>query len=656
MSIFIRTPEVDLSTFSADDRIRRNAYVTVTGTNNGSTVSLPIKTDTNFSEDDDTIYKTGRRPLPALQGVEVTLEGTAGALKRAEGKFVCYSTDQFDQFEAALLRPGSDVTIKYGYVNSEASSAGEFTGKVYSFDFKYTAENYIECTFKAVGQGSVISKTSVTGIPQTVLNGKSFVKNYKDFNEVVPVRTVFDYFDWEIQSLTNTLTTNQFRPDEGGYGTNKDYYVVRAPINYQPTETTNDSGRYANQRLVYVRFGYIIKKLNKFSELSRGDYIYFDPTLAYSNLRLDGYELVSCDPLRALWGVPLGFTYIGSDGLAGSSGGVGVQGSLGQRATSFITSGNTDTAPLHIIANELKLLQDGVDNIYINRDELRALEKKYLQQEPITNADATDKKLNASINMEEFLQGIFEVIKKSTAGLIELALINNPNPGGLIGNQLLPRNAMIIVDKNAKPKTKPEPVVFDPANGDGVTRQLLLSGKVPKSVAAEAFTKATNTADPLASAGTGEITGYARSTNGSTTTTSTPAPATGQANPNFNFAGQAASNSVFDDALNSMVASGCSSEGVSALIEFFRERIQAEVDKGAVTTIAAPQYPLELDLTLNGIEGFKFGDLVTSKLLPNVYRNETNESKIGFTITRISHKIENNDWTTSLTGTCRLLP
>ena len=43
-------------------------------------------------------------------------------------------------------------------------------------------------------------------------------------------------------------------------------------------------------------------------------------------------------------------------------------------------------------------------------------------------------------------------------------------------------------------------------------------------------------------------------------------------------------------------------------------------------------------------------------IIDSKVKNDLDESKIGFTVTRVSHKIENNDWTTSLTGTCRLLP
>ena len=63
MPLFIREPNVDLSGFSAEDRVRRNAYVKVTGTNSGNTVRLPVKSDKNFSTDagEFSLYKANNR-------------------------------------------------------------------------------------------------------------------------------------------------------------------------------------------------------------------------------------------------------------------------------------------------------------------------------------------------------------------------------------------------------------------------------------------------------------------------------------------------------------------------------------------------------------------------------------------------------------------
>ena len=89
-------------------RIRNNAYVKVSG--DGFSLPIGLK---GFSE---TYNPNGTgRPAPLLKDVSIKLEGTAGSLRRCEVSFVCYDVASFNKAEAALLLPGSEVTVSYGY-------------------------------------------------------------------------------------------------------------------------------------------------------------------------------------------------------------------------------------------------------------------------------------------------------------------------------------------------------------------------------------------------------------------------------------------------------------------------------------------------------------------------------------------------------------
>lgn len=64
-------------------------------------------------------------------------------------------------------------------------------------------------------------------------------------------------------------------------------------------------------------------------------------------------------------------------------------------------------------------------------------------------------------------------------------------------------------------------------------------------------------------------------------------------------------------------------------------------------------YPLDLSVSLHGITGFKFGNIITIDYLPDRYL--TNDSvSIIFMITKIDHEIQNNKWITTLTTQCRM--
>jgi hypothetical protein len=61
-------------------------------------------------------------------------------------------------------------------------------------------------------------------------------------------------------------------------------------------------------------------------------------------------------------------------------------------------------------------------------------------------------------------------------------------------------------------------------------------------------------------------------------------------------------------------------------------------------------YPVGLSFTVDGVEGFKFGNTLRCDYLPSQYR----DGKVVFTITKVSQDITMTDWTTSIETVCRL--
>lgn len=63
--------------------------------------------------------------------------------------------------------------------------------------------------------------------------------------------------------------------------------------------------------------------------------------------------------------------------------------------------------------------------------------------------------------------------------------------------------------------------------------------------------------------------------------------------------------------------------------------------------------PLDFSVTLDGIEGFIFGNAITTNYLPPYYRNKG--MKMAFTVTKVNHTISGGDWTTTLNTVCRII-
>jgi hypothetical protein len=62
-------------------------------------------------------------------------------------------------------------------------------------------------------------------------------------------------------------------------------------------------------------------------------------------------------------------------------------------------------------------------------------------------------------------------------------------------------------------------------------------------------------------------------------------------------------------------------------------------------------YPIELTLTIDGINGFKFGDVIKTNLIPSHYNTRWG---VVFTITKIIHKVTPSTWETTLHTAARL--
>ena len=79
------------------------------------------------------------------------------------------------------------------------------------------------------------------------------------------------------------------------------------------------------------------------------------------------------------------------------------------------------------------------------------------------------------------------------------------------------------------------------------------------------------------------------------------------------------------------------------LIDYFRLQINYAVNKGVMPPIGL--LPVDLELTMDGLSGIKIYEnyFVDGKLLPDDYKDS-----IKFVTTGVSHKIQNNDWTTTL--------
>jgi len=80
-------------------------------------------------------------------------------------------------------------------------------------------------------------------------------------------------------------------------------------------------------------------------------------------------------------------------------------------------------------------------------------------------------------------------------------------------------------------------------------------------------------------------------------------------------------------------------------------RVYTEPSIAATSGKSAVPIPVDFSCTLDGINGFVFGNTITTNYLPLVYKG----GKVTFTVTTVTHQISGNDWTTTLNTIMRSL-
>ena len=598
-------------------RIRNNAYVKVTGKG----FSLPIAT----SDMDSTYNPNGTgRPAAILKDVKVALKGTAGSLRSAEVSFTCFDLPSFESAESALLLPGSEVTVQYGYAGpASPSGAGSHDFKVYDYSFKITKEGYFDCSFKAVGKGGTYSEEPLNVLAHVPAH--EFITDYNGFNEKFKVANIFNFIDWAVQNKTGMANSTAFDPPQGtsgpfvGYGDHASYGVLIAPDSYNPPDPMGE-GAMTWARVQYTSLGFIVGAINKwilaFMEDENGAVVpqtmKFDPQVSDVQLQFPAGRMWSPDPTAMLFPHAKGTAenaYHATE--KESSWGYFYAIDEFEGLSAMAMTGKKDTPA----------------KILIGRDTLIAIQKAFADESK-EKAAKDDVKADGKMPLERFMKKVFAKILELTAGAWDLYLDQIDGE---------PNTIYIVNRKSPGDGSDVTPLVLDAITGKNGIRDLSISAKVPKDIAAKVFGGAPETA-AITSAIKEEDAPPPKEEPGMDTpeqqTNARAALTEGEYdNPSINAAKSA----------------------IQALVKSQTPKQIADI--AALTSDSADYsqtpFPLVFSATIDGMEGFKFGDTLACSYLPARYNKPTGP-KCVFTVTEFTHTIANNDWTTQITALARL--
>lgn len=559
--------------------IRGNAYASV-GAGGGGPDSPTIATGGG----------TGR-PATILNYVKITLEGTAGSLRRTEFQVTAYDAGTFDGL-LSQFKVGTDVTVSWGRSGPGAGGGDSIQTTIYKQSFQSSKDGKWTLTCTGVGKGLEVLRSSAFGLPKGA--SENFYRLGKLFGvlpwqEKIPVTSLIDYM--MVQSMKHMTSLNPLTLSaESGKGIPGQFVDYIAPSNVSqgtaPESTIGPKGR-----LVYFTFAYIMKFVNQSITEQGKKPINFANSSAVVDMGCGGKcPLISGDPLNILF--PRG------DGQSDYSVGGGQQdtASLIKNLLGKPTGIFTAAADVKFMAGPKHTIED----ILISYDALKTIETNLSTN---SSTDTSTDPSGTKMNLEGFFSALFSMISEASGTWCDLALLEDPSTD-------TGEAALYIINKKAK-NASGGIGVYDDVSGEGGVRESSISGDVPSAWQQEAFAK-------------GSV-------------------ANNKA-PSFSFSG-------WTSAKDALAKSGLDSAQAAGIKDTLRAAMNSLTPAEAKDKTDRP-YPIGLGLKVNGVSGVKFGQaLEMVSLQATRWADNT-----AFTVTKVEHTIQGQDWTTDITTVARLVP
>ena len=240
-----------------------------------------------------------------------------------------------------------------------------------------------------------------------------------------------------------------------------------------------------------------------------------------------------------------------------------------------------------------------------------------------------DKSKSADSTIAKFFKILFDRIHYCSGTRFKLALATNAK-----GTDGQDDSEFLVVDTNyiAAP-LKNQILELTAVTEQSVCRAISLSAKIPSEMVTMAYVQNTSTLSTSSSTGLSAVVGGGDK----------PQPGAETAKP------------TLQECLLKFDSAEVTAKDITSLQAALKRVYVGGNDPGSKPSKEAIPYPIDFSATIDGLEGFVFGNAITTNYLPSVYADKTG-TKVAFTITKVEHTIANNDWTTSLSTVCRLIP
>lgn len=545
--------------------------------------------------------------IPILNSVEVTNEGMLGSLVKAKINFTVWPElsntsfgGNFDALLDAYARPGNDLRIDWGWSEGGGSANNaSFQGIIHNFNWSVNTDLSVTFDVSATGKGGIS-----TGFTGEQSNPKSSTtKQVQDAaGNIIPNSDIANMIKQDITELNKnsppaTIGPAKWTDPNTTVNTKFHYWSIPLPRGEDDSalpSTAGSSGTPTGPRPVdliwYVPLGSIIEVLNQLIVDSKAPIPFvFQPFDVYTDRH---NEIVSASPEEVFFPDSKGMgTYGTVDPFAGTS--------LGGQNYSFDRGNKCGNTPAI-----------GHGAILLSTSYISSTFKKFVTENQ-TNLETK--------NFTKFIDELVKAINYASGEVYQLSTVIIEDPAGA-------NPAKICIEDGNMPKSYTECVVPQPILASAsapLIKSVQISSKPPNTAAAAAFVAAKGGASGGSPVDV---------KNDKTTASQQVSEAT----------------KAMTDLKNSFLTRGYG-PSFSKDMKAAQTKWKKAYGGGDAHWLNKSIFPIDLSLTIDGIEGFKFGDVITTNLIPSKLASE-----MVFTVTKITHSIKDGVWETTLGTKARL--
>jgi hypothetical protein len=588
----------------------KTAWGIVTSKNvKGVTLGLPGSKVMSDSKGNLTLYNASRNVpnKPLLSEIEITNEGPLGSMLRGVFKFTIYpelTQTGFDLegIEKAFFIPGNEVSIKWGWSvsgNSNNACQGEFDGIIYNFNWSLNEDLSVSATVSAVSPAGIsmgisaemTTKTDIDGIDSDVIDAASIEMRGSNLVKVIDE----DLAALGAGSGSIQLTDGQayYVPKEWTVSKKLDYFAIGLPFQESEDTDLNNIPPPISQVFWYVKLGSIAEFINALLE------DFDDPIKTIFRVQAFGNQTQYLKDIRSAFPIEVYFP----DYKMGSYGDL-----------------NPFTEENSPLTEEMPENTINIGNILIGVDYIKTTFEGLIEE---NSANINYK------NLTKFLEEITKKINHASGNIYQMTNImfepkqnNIKNASGV--------SILSIEDFNLHTGLTVDPFQFDSTIFRPIIRNVNISCSPPSPSATAAFVAARGNVKP-------ETSDVQLATN------------------------EQRDKRVFWREYITAIRNMESLERVAKARGFnlnWSESYRSHLVKYKKTSLNSDAhwlynavYPIDLSITIDGINGFKFGDTLATQMIPRIYNSDYN---MVFTISRIVHSIKEKDWQTTIETRSRI--